>query len=170
MKKSFILTFIFAFLFSIQLSAQLRADLSSSYDFSGPVVNTQAPTIQSGLNDFFKNNVTMSHSYSMSFGSYGGSYQNLNAYTNTLNFNFSPNLTGRLDVSFLHSPFGESNLINSNQNSLGGEVLIRNAELNYQINDNAFIRVQYQQLPSNFGFYNPYGYGPYGYNQFGTWY
>lgn len=169
MKKLFTFTFVFAFLLSFQLSAQLRDNLSTYYDYTGPVVNTKAQTIQSGLNNFFQDNVTMSHTYSMNFGSYGGSYQNINAYTNTLNFMFTENLTGRLDVSFLHSPFGGSNLSNNN-NSLGGEVLIRNAELNYKISDNAHIRFQYQQLPSSPSFYNPYGYGAYGFNRFSPWY
>lgn len=169
MKKLFLLTFIFAFAFSFQLSAQLRDDLSDHNDYSGPIINTKAPTVQGGLNNFFKNNVTMSHSYSMSFGAVGGSYQNVNAYTNTLNFFFTPDLTGQLDVSFLHSPFGGSNFVNTD-NNLGGEILIRNAELNYRITDNAHIRLQYQQLPSNYGFYNPYGFNSGRFNRFSPWY
>jgi len=149
----------------------LREDLPSSYDYTGPIVNNQGPTVQTWLNNFFQNNVTMSHSYSMSFGAVGGSYQNVNAYTNTLNFMFTENLTGRMDVSFLHSPFGGSNFVDTN-NNLGGEVMIRNAELNYKISDNAHIQLQYQRVPNQFG-YSPYGYrnSPYGYNRFGNpWY
>lgn len=164
MQRLITLTFIFTLFISLQLSAQLRDNLSTYYDYTGPVVNTQAPTVQSGLNNFFKNNVKMSHSYSMNFGSFGGSYQNINAYTNTLNFFFTPNLTGRLDVSFLHSPFGGSDFVNS-ENKLGGQVLIRNAELNYKINDKAHIRLQYQQLPYSYGYHNPFGYG-HGFSRF----
>lgn len=168
MKKLFITTFVFLLLFSVQLSAQLRADLSKSYEFSGPIINAQTPTVQTWLNNFFQNKVSMSHSYSMNFGSYGGSYQNVNAYTNTLHFNFTQDLTGRLDVSFLHSPFGGSDFVNSN-NNLNGEVIIRNAELNYDISDNARISFQYRQLPRTHGFYNR-GFGNYGYNRFNPWY
>lgn len=162
MKKFITLTFIFTLFISIQLQAQLRSNLSAP-DYSSSVINTKASTIQSSLNDFFLNKMTMSHSYSMTFGSIGGSYQNLNAYTNTMNFDFTPKLDGRLDISFVHSPFGQNNFANSN-NSLGGEVIIRNAELNYKINENAHIKFQYQQVPRSFGFYNPYGY-----NRFGMW-
>lgn len=169
MKKLFITTFVFAILLSTQLSAQLRDNLSKSYEFSGPIVNSQAPSVQNWLNNFFQNKVSMSHSYSMNFGAVGGTYQNVNAYTNTLNFMFTPNLTGRVDVSFLHSPFGGSDFVNTN-NSLNGEILIRNAELNYQISDNAHIRFQYQQLPINYGFFNPGGFGMYGYDRFNPWY
>lgn len=156
MKKLFTLTFVFALLFSVQLSAQLKADLNTPSDYTGPVVNSNNPTVQTWLNNFFQNNITMSHSYSMNFGSYGGSYQNVNAYTNTMQFAFSENLSGRLDVSFLHSPFGGSDLVNSN-NNMNGEILIRNAELNYKIGENSHIQLQYQQLPSNYGYFNnPY--------------
>jgi len=172
MKKLFTLTFVFALFLSFQLSAQLREDLPAYNDFSGPVINNQEATVQTWLSNFFQNNVTMSHSYSMNFGSVGGNYQNVNSYTNTLNFLFTENLTGRMDVSFLHSPFGGSNFVDTD-NNIGGEVLIRNAELNYKISDNAHIQLRYQQLPSNYGYYNPYGYGfsPYGNNRFGNnWY
>lgn len=157
MKKLLLTTFVFAILLSTQLSAQLRDNLSKSYEFSGPIINNQAPTVQTWLNDFFQNNITMSHSYSMNFGAVGGSYQNVNSYTNTVNIAFSEDLTGRVDVSFLHSPFGGSDFVNSN-NNLNGEVIIRNAELNYQISDNAHVRLQYQQMPRNYGFFNR-GYG-----------
>ncbi|MEX0723390.1 MAG: hypothetical protein WD357_04890 [Gracilimonas sp.] len=168
MKKLFITTFVFAILLSTQLSAQLRENLSKSYEFSGPIVNTQVPTVQNWLNNFFQNNVSMSHSYSMNFGAVGGSYQNVNSYTNTLNFAFSEDLTGRVDISFLHSPFGGSDMVNTN-NNLNGEVIVRNAELNYQISDNAHIRFQYQQLPRNYGYFNQ-GYGMYGYDRYNPWY
>lgn len=115
----------------------------------------------------------MNHSYSMNFGAVGGSFQNMNAYTNTLNFMFTPNFTGRLDVSFMHSPFGGNSFASSN-NNMGGEILIRNAELNYKISDNARIHFQYQQLPSGYGLFNPYGYGMsngFGYNRYNNpWY
>jgi len=171
MKKLVTFTFILTLLLSTQLSAQLREDLNTSADYTGPIVNTQTPTVQSWLNNFFQNNITMSHSYSMNFGSYAGSYQNVNAYTNTLQFAFTENLSGRLDVSFLHSPFGGSDFVNTN-NNMNGEIIIRNAELNYKIGENAHIQLQYQQLPTNYGFYNPYNrYNRFGYSSpFGPWY
>lgn len=175
MKKIFSLTFALILLASINTHAQFRADEPSPYYYSGQVVNTKSATIQQALTDFFSEKVKMSHSYSMSFGAAGGSYQNVNAYTNTMQFMFSDRLQGRLDVSFLHSPFGGSNFVDTN-NNLGGEIMIRNAELNYQISDNAHIKIQYQQLPRGYGYgfggYNGYG-SPFGYgynNRFGSWY
>ncbi len=155
------LLFAVSVIASTQLSAQLRNDLPTYYDFSGPIVSSNTVTVQSWLNDFFQNRVSMSHSYSMNFGAAGGSFQNMNAYTNTLNFMFSEDLTGRVDVSFLHSPFGGSNFMGA-ENSMDNRVIIRNAELNYKLGDNAHIRLQYQQLPAQYGFFNPYGFSPYG--------
>ena len=96
---------------SLDTQAQLRKNLPTPYDYSGPIINRTTPTVQHSLNQFFqKINVQMSHSYEMSFAAYGGGVQNINAYTNTLQFAFSPKLQGRVDVSFLHSPLAETPL------------------------------------------------------------
>ncbi len=95
----------------------------------------------------------------MNFSSFGGGYQNVNAYTNTVRFDISPRMNGRVDVSFLHSPFGGSSAYG--QDNFQNRVVIENAELNYKISDKAFIQFQYRQLPAGF-----YGYNPYGFNRF----
>lgn len=76
-----------------------------------------------------------------------------------MNIAFTERLQGRVDVSLFHSPFGGSNLYSAGQNE--PRIMISNAELNYQISDNATIRFQYQRLP-----YNPYGFSPFGYNRY----
>ncbi len=159
--KKFIPTLLLSLLISATAFAQLRQDLSSPYDYSGPIVNRSAPTVLNGLNRFF-NSIEMSHSYSMNFSAFGGGYQNVNAYTNTLNFDISPRMNGRVDVSFLHSPFGGN--LAQGQTSFQNQVVIENAELNYKISDKAFIKFQYRQLPAG---YNGYGYDPFGYSRFG---
>ncbi|MTI89619.1 MAG: hypothetical protein FH748_16835 [Balneolaceae bacterium] len=170
MKKLLFLTFALFLFTATQSFAQYRANTPSLYDYSGPIVNTQTSTIQQNLASFFANRVKMSHSYSMSFGSYGGSYQNINAYTNTMQFMFSDRLQGRVDISFLHSPFGGSHLSNAN-NKLGGKVMIRNAELNYKIGENSFIRFQYQQLPAGYGYFGRSRFGnSFGHQQMSPWF
>lgn len=151
-------------MFSFDASAQLRGDVSKPVDYQGSIVNSQSATVQNKLANFFENKVQMSHSYSMSFSSFGGSYQNLNAYTNTMNIAFNERLQGRVDVSFFHSPFGSNNIYGASQE--GPQVMISNAELNYQLGKNTTIRLQYQRTP-----YSPYGYSPFGnffrnYNRF----
>ncbi len=161
MKKTFLSILLFSLITSVTAFGQLRQDLSTPFDYSGPIVNRSAPTVQNGLNNFF-NSIEMSHSYSMNFSSFRGNSQNVNAYTNTLTFNISPRMNGRMDVSFLHSPFGGN--LAQGQNSFQNQVVIENAELNYKISDKAFIQIQYRQLPAGF---NGYGYDPFGYSRFG---
>ncbi len=168
MKKLYFLFIPALVLFhSIDLSAQLRGDVSTPFDYQGTIINSNSATIQSKLASFFQNNVQFSHSYSMSFGSFGGSYQNLNAYTNTMNIAFSNRLQGRVDVSFFHSPFGgNSNLYGLNQNS--PQIMLSNAELNYKISDNAWISFQYNRVPANAFGYSPYGFN--NFNRYSPWY
>ena len=150
-----------------------KSKLSRHY-YSGPIINRTTPTVQYRLNQFFQQiNIQMSQSYEMSFASNGGGVQNINSYTNTLQFAFSPKLQGRVDVSFLHSPFGGNTLgFGSNasgiQQGFSPRVMIRNAELNYKISEKTFLRVQYQQLPNTMG-YNVYSrFNPY--RSYGMWY
>lgn len=148
-------------------SAQMRDDARSNADLTGPVVQQHNIEPGSWENLF---NMHMSHSYEMMFSSFGGEFQNVNAYTNTMRFAFTDRFTGRVDLSLLHSPFGSSMLGGSSQGGLGAEFLIRNAELNYQISDRSSIHLRFQQVPAmgmNPGsyyanpFFRPYG-SPFG--------
>ena len=170
----FLIALVVALSLSLDTQAQLRKNLPTPYDYSGPIINRTTPTVQYSLNQFFqKINVQMSQSYEMSFASNGGGVQNINSYTNTIQFTFSPKLQGRVDVSFLHSPFGGNTLgFGSNasgiQQGFSPRVMIRNAELNYKISEKTFLRVQYQQLPNTMG-YNVYSrFNPY--RSYGMWY
>ncbi len=163
MKKLLLSSLFITLLVAGTADAQLREDLTTPNDYSGPIVNTNAPTVNNGLDRFFRT-FKMSHSYSMNFGSYGGNYQNVNAYTNTMQFSLSPRLNGRVDVSFLHSPFGGNAY--SSPGGFENQVVIENAELNYQISDKANISIQYRQIPNYFG-YSPFGSGyGYGYSRY----
>lgn len=124
--------------------AQLREDLGHSSDLMGPIVK-ENPSEGANLGNLF--NMQMNHSYSMNFASYGGQVQNMNAYTNTMHFFFSEDLTGRVDLQLLHSPFGNNFTGNSN-GATDMDFRIRNAELNYQISDNSNISIHFQQLPA----------------------
>jgi len=138
--------------FSSLSFAQLREDQSNPADLMGPVVKKDQPDRSQGANLSNLFNMTMNQSYSMMFSSFGGQMHNLNVYTNTMHFFFSPKLTGRVDLSVLHSPFGNSFFSNGKSNGLDAHFMIQNAELDYQISDKSSISIQFQQLPS-------YGYG-----------
>lgn len=137
--------------------AQFRKDIDRADAFTGAVIKTDPPAAADGWMGAL--NMRMSHSYSMSFGSFGGQYQNLNAYTNHMFFDLSDRMTGQLDVSLLHSPFGSSYMTN-NSNGMGTRVLIDNARLDYQLSSNSRISLQFSQRPyysSPYGRYgNPY--------------
>ena len=139
--------------------AQIREDLRKSSDLSGPIIK-ENPSKGGNLGNLF--NMTMDHSYSMMFSNFGGRTSNINAYTNTMRFFFSEDLTGRVDLSVLHSPFGNNLMSPGSQpgnNQMGMDFMIRNAELNYQINDKSSISIHFQQVPG-YGM-NPWSQGYY---------
>lgn len=161
MKKLLLTSFFFLFGVVLTVEAQFRDNLKSSTDYTGAVIQT-APSNNGDWMSML--NMSMSHSYSMNFGSFGGQYQNLNAYTNHMSFDLSDKLNGYLDVSFLHSPFGNSFM--TNQNTLGGQILIDRAQLDYQISENSKLSIQFSQRPA----YSPFGHysgSMYGRNYFG---
>ncbi len=135
--------------------AQFRDTDYEPTDYSGVVSTDNSGTHDLGWFDF-----RMDHSYEMTVGSFGGNTYNQNFYTNTMHFLFNENLTGRVDLSVAHSPFGNS-LFGEDQ---GPQFFIRNAELNYNITDNTQLRFQFRQIPG--GMYNPYGYGHGYYNPY----
>ncbi|WP_246043172.1 hypothetical protein [Fodinibius saliphilus] len=149
------LCLLFVFSLSIVSHAQLRDQQTSSTDLMGPVVK-ENPSKGANFSNLF--NMQMNHSYSMNFTSWGGQFQNLNAYTNTMQFFFSEDLTGRVDLQVLHSPFGNSFMPNNNA-GMDMKFLIRNAELNYKISDKSNISIHFQQVPS-YGM-NPWSSGLY---------
>lgn len=136
--------------------AQLRKDKADITEYRGPVFRGDDPSEGANLSNLF--NMTMDHSYSMTFGSVGGHYQNLNVYTNTMRFYFTRKLTGRVDLSLLHSPFGNG-VVGFNADKKV-KFVISNAELNYDISKNSSIHIRFQQIPDGYG-YNRFGRGLY---------
>lgn len=144
-------------IFAVSIAeAQLRDDLNHPADYSGVVSTDNKPSTGSWMNAL---NMTMNHSYSMNFSSFGGQMQNINAYTNSMLFDISDNLDAQVDVSFLHSPFGNSFMTNEN---LGSRIIIDRARLDYQISDRTNISLEFSQRPY---YHSPFGYGGFGYNR-----
>lgn len=156
-KRSFLLFIGALVLFTVGIQslsmAQFRKDANNTAALMGPVVK-EDPSEGANLGNLF--NMQMDHSYSMMFSSFGGQMHNINAYTNTMRFFFSEKLTGRVDLSLLHSPFGNSFM--SQNKGLDAQVILRNAQLNYQLSDKSSISIQVQQLPQSYY----YGMGPWG--------
>lgn len=160
----FTTSFVFILLTTVLVAnAQLREDLS----YQPEQYTTSVSTSQhSGPGNWMNMlNMTMSHSYSMSFSNFGGQMQNINAYTNHMFFDVSDRFKAQLDVSVLHSPFGNSFM--NNDNSLGAQIIIDQARIDYQLSDNATISFQFSQRPAYYGrgsFYSPF------YNRMSPWY
>lgn len=162
MKFTTTLLLIF-FITTTVVNAQLREDLSYQPEQYTTAVTTSQ---HSGPGNWMNLlNMTMSHSYSMSFSNFGGQMQNINAYTNHMFFDVSDRFKAQLDISVLHSPFGNS-FMNS-QNNLGTQIIVDQARIDYQLSPNATISLQFSQRPAYYGrnsFYSPF------YNRFSPWY
>lgn len=105
---------------------------------------------------FNPNNFQMRHSYSASYTTSGRYSLVLQRYTNTMLYQFAPNLDARGDISLQNSPY--STFEHSVQNQFN-KIFLSNAELNYRPWENTFIRLSYQQYPGSYygyGYYSPY--------------
>ncbi len=150
----FLSAILILFVAALPAAAQLRQDVPSPHDWTGAVVKTQAPSRGLlGLQQF-----QMSHSYEMTMGSFAGQGYNQNYYTNTMRMRFNDRLTGRLDLSVAHSPFGQGLYAGD-----GPRFLVRNAELSYQMNANTHFQVRFSQGPGGF---HPGMYGSRYYDRF----
>lgn len=147
-------TLLLIFFTALTAEAQLRKDLSGSEDYAASVTHTQQSSPGSWMNML---NMTMSHSYSMSFSNFGGQTQNINAYTNSMFFDVSEKVDAQLDLSVLHSPFGSSFMTN---NEMGARVIVDQARIDFKPSENTRISLQFSQNP----YYSPhshYGMGNY---------
>ncbi len=152
--RIFTLIALFSFCLTMIAEAQFRKDLthqpeelSATWMHDG---NQNSPGSWMNLL-----NMTMNHSYSMTFSNFGGRMQNLNAYTNHMFFDISDRLNAQVDVSLLHSPFGNSFMNNDN---LSTQIIIDQARVDFRLSSNSSISLQFSQRPSYYG-YDPFGYG-----------
>lgn len=136
-------------IFSASVSqAQFKKNEMKRSDYTGNVIKKEDPSTGANLGNLF--NMEMSHSYSVSFGTMGGQVMNMNAYTNSMNFFFNEDLRGQVNVSLLHSPFGQSSYYNfQNQDALN---VALNAQLDYQINDRMHISFEVTKMPDGYGY------------------
>ncbi len=154
MTKTFSLIAILFLSTALIAEAQLKKDLTyQPEEYSATIMhsgNQNAPGSWMNLL-----NMTMSHSYSMNFNNFGGQMQNINAYTNHMFFDISDRMNAQVDVSLLHSPFGNSFMNNDN---LSTQIIIDQARVDFRLSSNSSISLQFSQRPSYYGF-SPYGRG-----------
>jgi len=143
--------FVLVVLLSVEAFAQFK-----------PTANEQQPRVSDSFiqpqsaSEWFSlfnpNNFSMRHSYSASYTTSGGQGLALQRYTNTMMYQFAPNLDARVDISLQNSPYST---FESRLQSQFNKIYLSNAELNYRPWDNTLIRLSYRQYP---GGYYPYGY------------
>lgn len=137
----------FVTLISMSASAQFKAERPESHMNVGEAVTRPSDGLLFGWLD--PSRLTMHHSYSLSYSSFGGQGLSVGMYTNSLFYKISGPLDVQFDVSLMHSPFGGSR-------DLSGIYLTR-AELNYRPADNMWLQIQFRQLPAMYWMGQGYG-------------
>ncbi len=136
------------------------AQFKSQRDTEGRVSDGIAPAGESSslfLGWFDPEKFHMSHSFSLSYGTFGGQGMSLGTYTNSMTYQFSDKLDARADLSMMYSPTNSfSSMGKTGRGSNFSSIFLSNAELNYRPWQNVQFRVQFRQMP----YYNPY-YSPY---------
>jgi hypothetical protein len=112
---------------------------------------------------FDPSRLTMRHSFSLSYQTFGGKGLSVGSYTNSIFYKFSDPLDVQFDVSMIHSPFNSFG--RDFQDRLSGVYLSR-AQLNYRPSDNILFQIQYRQVPAMYWMMNSgYGVWDYGYGR-----
>jgi len=146
MKKIFVLIALFG---TVSAIAQFKPKSSEQPRVSDSFIQPQSSS--DWFNFFNPNNFQMRHSYSASYTTSGGEGMALQRYTNTMTYQFLPNLDARVDLSLQNSPYSTFDYRLQNQFS---KAYLSRAELNYHPTENMVIRLQYLELP-----YSTFGYG-----------
>ena len=147
MKKLAILFFL---TFTISVFGQFRDD-----GLNTPSVKEGIVDQNSGFSIGFLNseNFHMSHSFSMSYSSFGSHGISLGTYTNSMFYKVMDNMNVQMDVSFIYSPY--STFGQNFQNDING-IYISRAAVNYSPYKDLHISIQYRSLPYSNYYFNPY--------------
>lgn len=123
------------------LTAQFKSQSAQISVFRSQVKPASLSFFQSLIDP---SRIEMRQQYNLSISSFGNETISLGQYTNSMFYNFAPNLNARMDVTLQHSPY---NSLGKNGDALNGIFLSR-AEINYQPFDNMVMRLSYQKVPS----------------------
>jgi hypothetical protein len=137
--------------------AQKKADETQISAYSGPIIRKKDPSKGAKLSNLF--NMKMHPGFSATIGSFGGYMTNTFAFTNRMDFFFTPKLTGQVAISLLTSPFSQVDF-SGFQNRRNLQVAL-DARLNYQLSKNLDIHLELRRAPGRYGFYPGSYYGQY---------
>lgn len=145
MRKSVAIGLV-ALLGMAQASAQFRNQAAEESRVSQGIY--QAPEGSLLFGWFDPSKFSMRHSFQMSYMTLGGGDgMSLGMYTNSMRYEFAPNLNVRADVSLSYSPYNSfSGGIAGKKNDFSGITLSR-ADLNYRPWENTLIQLSFRQIP-----------------------
>lgn len=148
---------LLAVIISVSAVAQFKPKQSEQPRISDSFIQPQSAS--DWFNFFNPNNFQMHHSYSASYTAAGGQGVALQRYTNTMMYQFAPNLDARIDLSAQNSPYSTFDARLQNQFN---RISLSRAELNYRPWENTLLRISYQEVPFSYyghgsGYYRPFG-------------
>jgi hypothetical protein len=154
MKRNSFLVAALVFLWVSLSFAQFKGSANLKPSVSESIIRPDGGGWLFGLID--PNKLSMHHSFSLSYSSFGQRGLSMGVYTNSLLYRFSSDLDFQADVSLMHSPYNTFG--QQFQKDFSGVFLSR-AELNYRPSNNMLFSLQYRQLPPMYwlgnGFYRP---------------
>jgi len=148
MKSKFVLVLFVAF-FSLPLIAFGQRKQDTKTNFANALATPKVQDVVSLLG-LDPNKFSMSHSYSLSFGSIGGYGYNQGLYLNTMRYQLSDPLSFHLQLGIQHHPFG--NQIGDYQ--LQNSAFISSAGMEYKPADNFKLQLEFSQRPSSYYYMN----------------
>ena len=157
MKKILIIFFLFNL---SNIYAQFKGDENKPIDLNQGILNDNP--IGSLFSFINPENLSMNHSFGMSYSSFGNNGMALGVYTNKISYEFNENLDFQINTSFVNSPY--NTLGEQFTNSING-VYIDRARINYRPSDDFKISLQFSNTPYGYsGYSNRYnrrGFSPF---------
>lgn len=146
---------------SFVTQAQFKGDENKPIDINQGILSSNpVGSLFSFLNS---ENLSMNHSFGMSYSSFGNDGMALGVYTNKISYEFSEKFDFQINTSFVNTPY---NTLGENfTNSING-VYIDRARINYRPSDDFNISLQFSTRP--YGYSNGYanGYSRRGFSSF----
>jgi opacity protein-like surface antigen len=151
MKRSIIAVVAAALVCASASMAQFRSQVEGARVSDG--VASQGSSLFFGW--FNPERFHMSHSFDLSYSTFGGQGMSLGTYTNSMTYQFADNLNARADLSLSFSPYNSFSTFGGKKNDLSSLYLSR-AEVNYKPWENVQVRFQYRQVPYGNYYYSPF--------------
>ncbi|MFQ5824160.1 MAG: hypothetical protein ACE5JB_08915 [bacterium] len=146
--KKLIISILCLLLFPVFVFGQIKKEekLDMAQALTKP---TKLQTIVS-LIGLDPNRFTMSHSYSLSFTSFGGRSFSQGLYLNTMKYQLSNPITMYLQIGFLNQPFGGY----GQKSPFNNKLFLSGAGFEFKPSDSFKLQFEYSQTPSTI--YSPY--------------